>query len=137
MSVQEQTRIGGVLALAVILALVLTRNRLGRLHAASWPEVLGAVVIVVEHGQFALSFTIAPGAMRLLPHTRLHFFMAGIYTLIGAVLLCVLARTLLREGRRSGWYALLFALLVGGGTSSCEGCGFSTVRHSIDCSTSR
>ena len=38
-----------------------------------------------------------------------------IYTIIGAVLLGVIARTLLKEGRRSGWYALLFALLVGTG----------------------
>ncbi len=66
-------------------------------------------------GQFALFFTLAPGPMHLLPHARLHFFMAGIYTIIGAVLLVVIARTLLKEGRRSGWYALLFALLVGAG----------------------
>jgi len=31
------------------------------------------------------------------------------------VLLCVIARTLLKEGRRTGWYTLLFALIVGGG----------------------
>jgi hypothetical protein len=45
MSVQDQARIGGVIALAVILALLIARNRLGRLNAASWPVVLGAVVI--------------------------------------------------------------------------------------------
>ena len=119
MSVQDQTRIAGALALAVILALFLARNRLGRLHAASWLVVLGALVIVVEHAQFAISYTVpfitTEGPMRLLPHARLHFFMAGIYTLIGLVLLCAIAWTLLKEGRRSGWYALLFALLVGGG----------------------
>ena len=119
MSIQEQTRIGGVLALAVILALVLARNRLGRLNAASWLVVLGAMVIAGEHAQFAISYTVPfitnEGPMRLLPHARLHFFMAGIYTIIGLVLLCVIARTILKEGRRSGWYALLFALLVGGG----------------------
>ena len=126
MSVQDLTRIGGVvpaiigvLALAVILALLLARKRLGRLNAASWLVVLGAVVIALEHGQFAIWYTLPfsaiEGPMLLLPHARLHFFMAGIYTLIGLVLLCVIARTLLKEGRRSGWYALLFALLVGGG----------------------
>src|SRR5712692_335249 len=115
MSVQDSTLITGVIALAVILALVLARNRLGSLNTASWLVILGALVIVAEHGQFALSFTRAPAPMLLLPHARLHFFMAGIYTIIGAVMLCVIARTLLKEGRRSGWYALLFALLVGAG----------------------
>ncbi len=115
MSVQDSTLITGVIAFVVILALVLVRKRLGSLNTASWLVILGAVVIVAEHGQFALSFTIAPGPMHLLPHARLHFFMAGIYTIIGAVLLGVMVRTLLKEGRRSGWYALLFALLVGAG----------------------
>ncbi len=144
MSLQDQARIGGVLALAVILALILARNHLGRLNAASWLVVLGAVVIAGEHAQFAISYTVPftfitiEGPMRLMPHARLHFFMAGIYTNIGLVLLCVIARTLLKEGRRSGWYALLFALLVGGGlTSSWEGGGFRTVRRSINCSASR
>jgi hypothetical protein len=115
MSIQDSTLITGVIALVVILALVLARNRLGRLNTASWLVILGALVMVSEHGQFALSFTLAPGPMHLVPHARLHFFMAGIYTIIGAVLLGVIARTLLKEGRRSGWYALLFALLVGTG----------------------
>src|SRR6266566_4655378 len=115
MSVQDQALIGGVIAFAVILTLFFARNRLGRLNTASWLVILGALVIVGEHGQFALSITIAPGPMNLMPHARLHFFMAGIYTLIGMVLLCVIARTLLKEGRRSGWYALLFAFVVGVG----------------------
>ena len=119
MSVQDQTRIGGLIALAVILTLLIASNRLGRLNAASWLVVLGAFVIASEHAQFAISYTVpfitTEGSMRLLPHARLHFFMAGIYTIIGLVLLCVIARTLLKEGRRSGWYALLFALLAGGG----------------------
>jgi len=115
MSIQDSTLIAGVIALAVVPALVLARNRLGSLNTASWLVILGALVIVSEHGQFALFFTLAPGPMHLLPHARLHFFMAGIYTIIGAVLLVVIARTLLKEGRRSGWYALLFALLVGAG----------------------
>lgn len=115
MSVQEQAQVGGVIALAVILTLVLTRKRVGPLKAASWLMVLGALVIVAEHAQFAISFTITEGQMRLLPHARLHFFMAGIYTIIGAALPCVIAHTLLKEGRRTGWYTLLFALIGGGG----------------------
>ena len=41
--------------------------------------------------------------------------MAGVYAAIAGVLLSVIALTLFREGRRSGWFAVLFALLVGGG----------------------
>ena len=40
--------------------------------------------------------------------------MAGVYAAIAGVLLSVIALTLFREGRRSGWFAVLFALLVGG-----------------------
>ena len=41
--------------------------------------------------------------------------MAGVYTLIGLVVIGVVARTLLREGRRAGWLIVLGALVVGGG----------------------
>jgi lipoprotein signal peptidase len=50
--------------------------------------------------------------------------MAGIYTTIGLVLLCVIAWTLLREGRRTGWYAILFALIFGGGLDIFAGAFF-------------
>ena len=48
------------------------------------------------------------------PHATVHYFMAGVYAAIAGVLLSVIALTLFREGRRSGWFAVLFALLVGG-----------------------
>ena len=51
---------------------------------------------------------------RLPAHAHFHFLMGGIYTFVGAVLLGVVAWTLLRTGSRSGWYAILFALVVGG-----------------------
>src|SRR5262249_7397675 len=49
------------------------------------------------------------------------FFMAGVYALVGLVLLCVIARTSLREGRRAGWYAILFALIAGGASDLTAG----------------
>jgi hypothetical protein len=78
------------------------------------------VVLFGEHPQFTLTYTadvVWPEAKQLvlIPHARIHFFMAGIYAIIGLILLVVIARTLLREGRRAGWYALLFAVVVGGG----------------------
>ena len=48
------------------------------------------------------------------PASTVHYFMAGVYAAIAGVLLSVIALTLLRERRRSGWFAVLFALLVGG-----------------------
>ena len=48
------------------------------------------------------------------PHSTVHYFMAGAYTAIAGFLLSVIALTLLRERRPSGWFAVLFALVVGG-----------------------
>ncbi len=48
------------------------------------------------------------------PHATVHYFMAGVYTAVAGVLVSVIAVTLLRERRLSGWFAILFALLVGG-----------------------
>jgi hypothetical protein len=120
MSVQDQARLGGAIALAVIFALLLARHRLGVLNAASWLVIVGGAVIVGEHAQFALSLALAlqpadPSQPINLAHARLHFFMAGIYTLIAVVLLGVIARTLLRTGHPVGWLAVLFALVFGGG----------------------
>jgi hypothetical protein len=104
------------------------RSNTWRLNAASWLVILGAIVLLGEHPFFAIAYSVPlitnEGPMILLPHARVHFFMAGIYTTIGLVLLCVIARTLLREGRRAGWYAILFALLFGGGFDIFAGAFF-------------
>ena len=97
-----------------------------RLNIASWLVIWGSVVLVGEHAQFTLTYVagvVWPEAQRLvlIPHARIHFFMAGVYTIIGLVLLGVIARTLLKEGRRAGWYALLFAVVVGGGVELVMG----------------
>ena len=62
--------------------------------------------------------------MILLAHARVHFFMAGIYTLVGFAMISVVAMTLLREGRKAGWYAILFSLLFGGGFEIIAGAFF-------------
>ncbi|MBI3971542.1 MAG: hypothetical protein HY332_09655, partial [Chloroflexi bacterium] len=123
--------VGGAVALAVVVCLVLARRRLGVLNAAAWLVTWGALVMVGEHPQFAISFTVpfeslAPEArqLTLIPHARIHFFMAGINALVVAVLLSVVAHTLLREGRRAGWYAVLFALLFGGAFELVAGAAF-------------
>jgi hypothetical protein len=120
------TLISALVGLLVVAALLFFRRRLGVLNAASWLVVWGAVILVSEHPQFTLSYAAGvlwPEAAELvlIPHARIHFFMSGIYAIIGLVLLVVLARTLLREGRRAGWYALLFAVVAGGGTDLVMG----------------
>lgn len=123
MPLQLILALAGIVGLALVLALIFSRRRLGALNAASWLVIWGAIILMTEHPLFAIAFSapipsiadeLQQTPMSLLPHARTHFFMAGIYTLIGLSLLCLIARTLLREGRRAGWYSVLFALLVGG-----------------------
>jgi len=120
MSMQQQAQIPAIVGLLVVAAPIVFRKRLGVLNAAAWLVIWGSVVLLGEHPQFTLTYAagnVWPEAQRLflIPHARIHFFMAGIYAIIGLILLGVIARTLLKEGRRAGWYALLFAVVVGGG----------------------
>ncbi|MEE9286513.1 MAG: hypothetical protein V3W33_00385 [Gammaproteobacteria bacterium] len=105
------TAIGGAIVAIAILFIALFSQRVGQLRAAGWLVTIGAVVVVMEHGGMTI---LDAGNLLGKSHSRLHFFMAGIFTIIAMVLLVVVATTLLREARREGWYALLFALLVGG-----------------------
>ena len=110
MQLPQIVAISGFISLAFVVVLVLARKRLGELNAASWLVIWGAIILMTEHPQFAIA-----GAAEIIgAHTRIHAFMSGVYTLIGLVLLGVIGYTLLREGHKAGWYALLFALIVGG-----------------------
>jgi hypothetical protein len=124
-AVQQGALVAAVISLAVIIALIAFRKRLGALNTASWLVIWGAIIIAGEHPFFAILYSLgllsSEGPMILLPHAQVHFFMAGIYTLVGLFLLSVIARTLLREGRRAGWYAVLFALAFGGGSDLIAG----------------
>lgn len=120
MSMVQQAHISAVVGLLGIVALIVLRKRIGVLNAASWLVVWGAVVLFGEHPQFSLAYAAGimyPEAQQLvlIPHARIHFFMAGIYATVGLILLGVIARTLLRAGHRVGWYAILFVAVVGGG----------------------
>lgn len=107
---------GIVVAYGPVVALILARKAMGALNAAAWLVVWGAVIPGFEHANFAISESRAlVGASAASLHMRYHFFMAGIFTAVGAGLLALIAFTLLREGRRAGWYGVLFALLLGGG----------------------
>jgi hypothetical protein len=107
-----QMAVIAALALAPILGLLLARKRLGAANAAAWLIIYGAWIIAGEHTLVGLG-EIA-NLPRLPAHAHFHFLMGGMYTFVGAVLLGVVAWTLLRTGSRIGWYAILFALIVGG-----------------------
>ncbi|MDX1435761.1 MAG: hypothetical protein R3335_03050 [Anaerolineales bacterium] len=104
------------MAYVPVITLVLARGRLGRLNAAAGLVTFGALFIATEHWGFATSES---KAIAFLPgvgvHMRYHFYMAGVYALVAAVLISLVGWTLLREGRREGWFAILFALIIGGG----------------------
>ena len=111
----------GLIAVAPIAALLALRRRLGDLNAASWLVIWGAFIAAGEHGGWAIADALQvpgfsdQGGLATNAHTRVHAFMAGIYTILSAVLLVVIARTLLQARRRVGWWALFVALVVGGG----------------------
>ena len=107
-----------VAALVVILAptilLLGLRRRIGLMNTASALVIWGALAACSEHGMWAMRLAIHEREWSN-PHSTVHYFMAGAYTAVAGVLLSVIALTLLRERRPSGWFAVLFALVVGGG----------------------
>src|SRR5216683_356750 len=111
----------GLLAVVPIVLLVALRRRLGSLNAATWLVIWGAFLVALEHGGWAIADALQmPGladqsGLATNAHARVHAFMAGIYTILSAMLLVLVARTLLQAGRRAGWWALFLALLIGGG----------------------
>ena len=107
-----------IVALAVILAptvaLLLFRRRLGLMNTAAALVIWGAIAASGEHGMWAMRLAIHERSWSE-PHSTVHYFMAGVSAALAGVLLTVLALTLFRQGRRSGWFAVLFVTLVGGG----------------------
>jgi hypothetical protein len=105
-------------ALGVILvptlALIAFRWRIGPMNAACALVVWGALAASGEHGSWAMRLAIHERSWSE-PHATIHYFMAGVYAAIAGVLLGVIALTLFREGRPSGWFVVLFVTLGGGG----------------------
>lgn len=107
---------GIVIAYGPVIALILGRKRLGSLKAAVALVIWGAFFPTLEHASFAISgsreIATVPGVDL---HTRYHFFMAGVFTLVAGIMIVIAAATQLRQGKRTGWFAVLIALLIGGG----------------------
>lgn len=108
--------LGMAMAYGPVVALLLTRKSLGALNTAAALVVWGAVIPTFEHASFAISGSRALAAVPGVSlHARYHFFMAGVFTLVGGILLVMMAVSQLRKGERLGWFAVLAALLIGGG----------------------
>ena len=106
--------LGMILAYGPVIALILARKRLGALKTATALVIWGAVIPITEHAGFAISGSQEIAAV-VGRHTRYHFFMAGVFTLVAGIMIAIVAATQLRRGKREGWFAILVALLVGGG----------------------
>lgn len=108
--------LGLTLAYVPVIALILARKRLGALRTAMALVIWGALIPTAEHAGFAMSgsqeIATVPGVGL---HTRYHFFMAGAFTIVAGIMIAIVAATQLRQGQRTGWYATLLALLIGGG----------------------
>ncbi len=103
------------LAYGPIVALILSRKRLGPLNTAVALVIWGALIPTFEHGSFAIY------GSRTIPvvpdhglHLHYHFFMAGVFTVVAGIMIVIMAVTQLRQGTRIGWYTILTALLIGG-----------------------
>jgi hypothetical protein len=102
-----------IVILTPTIAFIAFRRSIGVMNAAAGLVIWGALIASSEHGHWAMRLAIHE-RLYANPHSTVHYFMAGVYAAVAGVLLSVIALTLLREGRRSGWFAVLFALLVGG-----------------------
>lgn len=116
--------LGVAMAYGPVIILIFVRRSIGQLNAAAALVIWGAIIVAAEHAGFATSESLEiaglPGASA---HMRYHFFMAGIFTLVGAILIGVIAVSQLVKGERTAWLAILVALLIGGGFEVSGGAG--------------
>ncbi len=108
--------LGMIITYGPVIALILARKRLGALKTATALVIWGTIIPTFEHASFSIygSRTIASVPGHGL-HLHYHFFMAGIFTLVAGIMIAIVAATKLRQGQQTGWFAILIALLIGGG----------------------
>ena len=116
-----------VIVLALIVALLIFQRQIGRLRTAVLLVTLGATSLL-EHIAFPIIFALRlsnvvseAAELVLTQHSRLHFFMAAIYTLIAVALILFIAWTGLLHGHRSAWFAILGVFLLGGAAELLAG----------------
>jgi hypothetical protein len=123
---QQQAQLLGVIGLAIIIALLAFQRQIGKLRTAALLVTLG-IVGLLEHPGFSIAYTLGakslPEARQLflIPHAKIHFFMAAVYSLIALALILFIAWEGLLRGRRTAWYVILGVLIVGGGLELMAG----------------
>jgi hypothetical protein len=58
MSLQLAIQIGAAFSIAIIIIVLVARQRLGELNAASWLVIWGAIILATEHPLFAIAFSL-------------------------------------------------------------------------------
>jgi hypothetical protein len=122
----QQPQLTSFIGFAIIIALLAFRRQIGKLRSAALLVTLGAVGLLEHPGFsiiFALGLNVVPESSELLltQHSKIHFFMAGIYTLIALALILFNAWDGLLHGRRTAWYAMLGVFIIGGGAELLAG----------------
>lgn len=117
--------VAGLIGLVIIIALFAFQVRIGKLRTAAWLVSLGTLVLL-EHPTFPILYVLRAvfpegRQMVIIPHARIHFLMAGIYSLLALALILFIAWEGLLRGRRTAWYAILGALIIGGGSELLVG----------------
>ena len=95
---QSQSLFTGAFVLAVIFVFLVFRSKVGELRTAALLVTLGTLGLLEHPGFsiiFALRWGVVPEALHLVltDHSRVHFFMAGVYALIALALIVFIAWT--------------------------------------------
>src|SRR5262245_3964803 len=108
-----------LLWLAVVVALTVLRERVGRLRAGAWLIVIGVALLVIEEPALTLWIGITgpdsdPDGMatRITPMAQAHVLDAAVASVAAAAALIVLAVRVFTKGRRWAWRALAWGFVV-------------------------
>lgn len=120
--------IGLALSMAptVIAFVVVHLRRTTKLSAAVGLVHWGLLIVVMEHGTFALERF---GGHALHTHTGFHFQMLATYGLVAFALVAVVVAPLIRDGHRMGWLGLLAVVVIGVGGEIVT--AFVTTPHGV------
>ena len=115
-----------IIILVIIIALLVFQRPIGKLRTAALLVTLGTAGLLEHPGFsiiFALRWGVVPEALHLVltDHSRVHFFMAGVYALIALALIVFIAWTGLLHGQRTAWFAIFGAYIVGGAAELLAG----------------
>jgi hypothetical protein len=114
------------MAPSVIAFVLVRRRRTTELAAATGLVYWGLLIVVMEHGTFALERF---GGPALHTHTGFHFQMLATYGFVAFALVALVVAPLIREGNRMGWLGLLIMVVIGVGGEIAT--AFVTTPHGV------